>query len=147
MEREGMPLALQYAHDVLCADDLDWAQRAFAALCEEDLEAAKHLAQLLDRLVPTGAALWAAIIARADLPPATKPWRWARNDPVDTANAVEAMVSFDGSKDGLQIGLPTAAGLGQKWVKLQSHSTKLWVRATGAGGAACKVLVSFGTNV
>ena len=65
----------------------------------------------------------------------------------NSLNVAEAMISFDGVTDGLQIGLPTAAGLGQQWVKIKSHSTKIWVREVGVGGAACILLVAVGTNV
>jgi hypothetical protein len=64
----------------------------------------------------------------------------------DTGNLAEACVTFDRSVDGPQIGLPTAAGMGQKWLKVATHSKKVWVREVGAGGATCKILIVACTN-
>ncbi len=57
-----LPPILLYAHAVLCGRDMDECERAFAALCKEDLEAGIHLADMLVIALPHTASLWQAII-------------------------------------------------------------------------------------
>lgn len=58
----GIPLVMQLAHAVLCARDLDEAQVAFAALCEESLVAAAGTAAIMTEALPATEPLWAAIL-------------------------------------------------------------------------------------
>ncbi len=56
-----LPILL-HTHAVLCGQDIDECERAFAALCKENLEAGIHLADLLVIALPHTEPLWKAII-------------------------------------------------------------------------------------
>ncbi len=53
---------LSITHAVVCGQSVEESERAFAALCQVDLEAAIHLADLMVLASPSSAPLWQAII-------------------------------------------------------------------------------------
>ena len=68
---EKLPPILLHTHAVLCGQDIDECERAFAALCKENLEAGIHLADLLVIALPHTASLWEAIIEHHSQVPAS----------------------------------------------------------------------------
>lgn len=88
----GRPRLMELAHAVLCSDDLREAERAFAALAVEDLDAATHLAIVLVRCIPHTAPIWVAILegAKQEVGPnfqrEYKAFRWGQRDAMDTAD-------------------------------------------------------------
>lgn len=102
---DGVSRIIVLAHATLRANSVAEAERAFAALAHEDLQAAKALAYILIRATPHSASLWAAILNRAwdqevernaTSMQATKPksFRWSARDPLDTADELAARMGW-----------------------------------------------------
>ncbi len=62
----GTPMIFRLVHAIICARSSADGERAFAALCRKDLEAAEHLAIVLTAAVPSTAPLWRMILAEME---------------------------------------------------------------------------------